>query len=200
MTISRSYGLRGERDLPEETLDHLEGYGGSKPVRVGNAAYTQEQHDIYGILLDVVYQDVEARHRTPERLDEVWTRVRSEARTVAFRWREPDRGIWEIRGESRHFVFSKVLCWVAIDRALKIAQLLGKDAWYALHAPLAEEIHFDICKKGWSEEARAFTQAYGCNDLDASNLLLARCGFLPRSIRASSPPWNSWRRFSVAMV
>ncbi|MCB1094388.1 MAG: glycoside hydrolase family 15 protein [Verrucomicrobiae bacterium] len=178
------YGLRGERELTEDTLDHLSGYQGSKPVRIGNAAYFQEQHDIYGILLDVVYQDVEARTRTPERLDQVWTRVRSVVRTVTQRWQEPDRGIWEIRGEARHFVFSKVLCWVAIDRALKIAKLLGKDAWYVLHAPLAEEIHLDICKKGWSDEVQAFTQTFGSSDLDASNLLLAHYGFIsPRDPR-----------------
>ncbi len=97
------YGLRGERELHEEILEHFSGYLGSAPVRIGNAAYHQEQHDIYGILLDVVYQDVEERRRTPERLDQVWTRVRSVVRAVGENWREPDRGIWEIRGEGRHF-------------------------------------------------------------------------------------------------
>jgi GH15 family glucan-1,4-alpha-glucosidase len=172
------YGLRGERDLHEETLDHLSGYLGSQPVRIGNAAYHQEQHDIYGILLDVVLQDLEERRKTPERLDQVWTRVRAVARTVADRWREPDRGIWEIRGERRHFVFSKVLCWVAIDRALKIARLLGKDEWADAHEALATEIHEVICRDGWSEEAGAFTQSFGVRDLDASNLLLAEYGFI----------------------
>ncbi len=173
------YGIRGERTLHEEQLNHLAGYHHSSPVRTGNAAYTQQQHDIYGILLDVIHQDIDERIRTPERLDQVWTRVRSVVRSVSQQWRQPDRGIWEIRGESKHFVFSKVLCWVAIDRALKIAQLLGKEAWYHQYAPLADEIHFDICQNGWNEEAQAFTQAYGSTALDAANLLLAHYGFLP---------------------
>lgn len=172
------YGLRGERELTEQVLQHLRGYLGSQPVRIGNAAYHQEQHDIYGILLDVVYQDVESRTRTPERLDQVWTRVRAVARTVSMRWREPDRGIWEIRGEKRHFVFSKVLCWVAIDRALKIAEILGKESWKSAHQGLADEIHADICEKGWNEEVQAFTQVYGGRDLDSSNLLLGQYGFI----------------------
>lgn len=172
------YGLRGERDLLEETLDHLSGYLGSKPVRIGNAAYHQEQHDIYGILLDVVYQDVEERRRTPERLDQVWTRVRSVVRAVEENWQQPDRGIWEIRGEGRHFVFSKVLCWVAVDRGIKIARMLGKDGWADSKEPLLAEIHREICEKGWSDEAGAFTQFFGTNELDSSNLLLAEYGFI----------------------
>lgn len=177
-TLQIMYGLRGEKQLEEETLDHLRGYLNSRPVRVGNAAYTQKQHDIYGILLDVIHQDMELRERTPERLDQLWTRVRSVVRTVGHTWQEPDRGIWEIRGEMRHFVFSKVLCWVAIDRALKIADLLGKDAWLKAHEDLAYEIHHHICQHGWNEEMQAFTQAYGSDDLDASNLLLAHYGFV----------------------
>jgi GH15 family glucan-1,4-alpha-glucosidase len=178
------YGLRGEKQLTEETLDHLSGYLGSGPVRIGNAAYHQSQHDIYGILLDVVHQDIEERRRTPERLDQVWTRVRSVVRKVAESWREPDKGIWEIRGEERHFVFSKVLCWVAIDRGIKIARLLGKDAWADDQTALRDEIHATICRDGWSEEAGAFTQSFGSPDLDASNLLMAEYGFFdPRDAR-----------------
>ena len=111
------YGIRGEKDLTEYTLDHLKGYNGSSPVRVGNAAYHQNQHDIYGVLLDVIYQDLLERKRTPEALDRIWTRVRAIVRIVVDTWQDPDRGIWEIRGEKKHFVFSKVLCWVAVDRA-----------------------------------------------------------------------------------
>jgi GH15 family glucan-1,4-alpha-glucosidase len=172
------YGLRGEKLLHEEILDHLSGYLGSAPVRIGNAAYHQEQHDIYGVLLDVIYQDVETRVRTPESLDRIWTRVRSVVRTVADRWREPDRGIWEIRGDTRHFIFSKVLCWVAVDRAIKIARLLNKDAWASEHEPLRDEIHAEICQRGWNAEVGAFTQSYGSTDLDSSNLLMAEYGFL----------------------
>ncbi|MFT4551201.1 MAG: GH15 family glucan-1,4-alpha-glucosidase [Verrucomicrobiales bacterium] len=172
------YGLRGERELTEETLDHLSGYLGSGPVRIGNAAYHQEQHDIYGILLDVVYQDIEGRRRTPERLDQVWTRVRSVVRKVEESWQNPDKGIWEIRGENRHFVFSKVLCWVAVDRGIKIAHLLGKDEWADEHVALRDEIHETICREGWSDEAGAFTQSFGTPHLDASNLLMAEYGFI----------------------
>ena len=175
------YGLRGERVLGETTLDHLSGYLGSRPVRVGNAAYKQQQHDIYGILLDVVYQDIEERRRTPERLDQVWTRVRSVVRKVAESWREPDKGIWEIRGEDRHFVFSKVLCWVAVDRGIRIARMLGKDGWADDQIPLRDGIHNTICQQGWSEEVGAFTQSFGANDLDAANLLLAEYGFIDAS-------------------
>ncbi len=172
------YGLRGERVLSEETLDHLAGYMGSRPVRVGNAAYEQQQHDIYGILLDVVYQDIDERRRTPERLDQVWTRVRSVVRKVTESWREPDKGIWEIRGVDRHFVFSKVLCWVAIDRGIKIARMLGKDGWADGQVALRDEIHDTICEKGWSDEVGAFSQSFGSPHLDAANLLLAEYGFV----------------------
>jgi GH15 family glucan-1,4-alpha-glucosidase len=173
------YGLRGEKDLREESLEHLAGYLGSRPVRIGNAAHTQLQHDIFGVLLDAIHQDLLLRTRTPEALDRMWTRVRSEVRTVANRWHEPDRGIWEIRGDPRHFVFSKVLSWVAIARGLSIAKLLGKDRWAADHEGLAQEMHAEICEKGWSDSLGAFTQSYGSEDLDAANLLMAEYGFLP---------------------
>ncbi len=175
------YGIRGEKKLTERIIAHFSGYQGSKPVRVGNAAYTQEQHDIFGVVLDVMHQDLLLRQRTPEALDRMWTQVRSMIRTVAASWREPDRGIWEIRGEKRHFVFSKVLCWVALDRAIRIAELLGKEHWADKHRELLQTIHNDICQKGWSESEQSFTQAYGSPDLDASNLLLAEYGFLPAS-------------------
>lgn len=172
------YGISGEKQLTELSLDHLAGYHGSQPVRVGNAAYTQSQHDIYGVLLDVIYQDVLLRQRTPESLDRIWTRVRAVVRIVTETWETPDRGIWEIRGEQRHFVFSKMLCWVAIDRAIKIAELLGKDEWAAEQKPTLQRIAADIHTKGWSESKQAFVQAYGADDLDASNLLMAEYGFI----------------------
>lgn len=192
------YGLRGERILTEKTLRHFSGYQNSKPVRIGNAAYTQEQHDIYGVVMDVIYQDINMRQRTPETLDRIWTRVRSIARSVEAAWEEPDRGIWEIRGEKRHFVFSKVLCWVAIDRAIKIAELLEKKDWAERHRPLLNEIHESICKRGWSEEKQAFVQSYGVGDLDASNLLLAEYGFLePKDPRFIATVERSQKELSV---
>ncbi len=172
------YGLRGERQLTEQTLDHLSGYHGSKPVRIGNAAYSQKQHDIFGVVMDVMYQDLTMRHRTPEALDRIWTQARSIVRNVGQEWTDPDRGIWEIRGEKRHFVFSKVLCWVAIDRAIKIAELLDKNEWADAHRPLLEDMHERICRNGWNEEKGAFVQSYGSHDLDASNLLMAEYGFI----------------------
>lgn len=181
------YGIRGEKELTERVLGHFTGYQGSHPVRVGNAAYSQEQHDIFGVVMDVIYQDLLLRQRTPEALDRIWTQVRSIARTVCAAWREPDRGIWEIRGEKRHFVFSKVLCWVALDRAIKIAVMLDKNGWADAHHPLLDQMHEDIIERGWSEEKGAFVQAYGASDLDASNLLLAEYGF----IQASDPRFIS---------
>lgn len=175
------YGLRGEKVLTERTLTHFSGYKGSKPVRVGNAAYTQEQHDIFGVVMDVIHQDLILRHRTPEALDRIWTQVRSIVRNVSAAWKEPDRGIWEIRGEKRHFVFSKVLCWVAMDRGIKIAELLEKHEWAKAHRPLLEQMHEEICKRGWNEEKGAFVQSYGVTDLDASNLLMAEYGFIAPS-------------------
>lgn len=172
------YGLRGEKDLTEHTLDHLAGYHGSRPVRIGNAAYSQEQHDIYGVIMDVIYQDLKLRHRTAAALDNIWTQARSIVRNVAQAWREPDRGIWEIRGDKRHFVFSKVLCWVAIDRAIKIAGLLEKDDWADQYRPLLQEIHDSICTHGWNDKVGAFVQSYDSDDLDASNLLMAQYGFI----------------------
>jgi GH15 family glucan-1,4-alpha-glucosidase len=178
------YGLRGEKTLTEREIPHFSGYLKSAPVRVGNAAYSQEQHDIYGVVMDVIYQDLTMRQRTPEALDRIWTRVRSITRTVVAAWREPDRGIWEIRGEKRHFVFSKVLCWVAVDRAIKIAELLQKINWAEKYRPLLAEIHETICRHGWSEEKQSFVQSYQVTDLDASNLLMAEYGFLePRDPR-----------------
>ncbi|GAA5494380.1 trehalase [Rubritalea halochordaticola] len=177
------YGIRGEKTLTEEALGHLEGYQGSSPVRIGNAAYHQQQHDIYGILMDLIYKeliqhDLGDRHPAPETLDQLWTRVRSIVKTVGEFWKDPDRGIWEIRGEAKHFVFSKVLCWVAVDRAIKIGNMLKKYDWAKQHEALRDEIHNDICTKGWSKKKKAFTQVYGSEDLDSANLLMADYGFI----------------------
>jgi GH15 family glucan-1,4-alpha-glucosidase len=172
-TLQIMYGLRGEK-----TLTDLSGYHDTKPVRIGNAAYHQEQHDIYGIFLDVIWQDLCKRPRTPEAMDRIWTAVRSVVKTVAQNWETPDRGIWEIRGEKKHFVFSKVLCWVALDRAIKIANSLGKRTWAAMHESLRDRIHATVCEQGWNEELGAFTQCYGEQFLDSSNLLMADLGFI----------------------
>jgi GH15 family glucan-1,4-alpha-glucosidase len=176
-TLQIMYGIRGERTLEEHTLDHLDGYMGSKPVRTGNAAYHQKQHDIYGAVMDVIWQTLPHFARRFDQVEAVWTQVRSIARAVERQWKDPDRGIWEIRGDKKHFVFSKVLCWVAVDRAVKIGIALGRTGWAEEHRKLADEIKADIETHGWSDEVGAYTQAYGSKHLDASNLLMLDYGF-----------------------
>ncbi|PTN08511.1 glycoside hydrolase family 15 protein [Mangrovibacterium marinum] len=172
------YGIKGEKKLTEQILGHLSGYENSYPVRIGNAAYRQKQNDIYGILLDVVYQHFELYSTSLEHSEELWTIVRNIVKVVKDNWQKPDRGIWEIRSENKHFTFSKVLCWAAIDRAVKIARLLKRDAYIENWSKLRDKIKTDIHQKAWSENKRAFTQAYGTDDLDASVLLMESYGFI----------------------
>ncbi|MBN2745014.1 MAG: glycoside hydrolase family 15 protein [Marinilabiliaceae bacterium] len=175
------YGIDGERKLTEKTLSHLSGYANSRPVRVGNAAYHQKQNDIYGILMDVIHQHFKLYTTTLEFGEDLWTVVRSIMRTVSKNWQKPDRGIWELRNENRHFVFSKVLCWMAADRAVKIAEILNQPRYIERWTLLREEIRNDILRNGWSESRQSFTQAYGFEDMDASLLLMETYGFLPAS-------------------
>ena len=172
------YGISGEKRLKEVELSHLEGYEGSVPVRIGNAAYHQKQNDIYGILLDVIYQQLEIYDVSLEHSEELWTIVRNIIKIVETNWKKPDRGIWEIRSENKHFTFSKVLCWTAVDRAVKIASLLQRDLYINKWTQLREIIEKDIYKRAWSEKRQAFTQAYGSDDLDASVLLMESYGFI----------------------
>jgi GH15 family glucan-1,4-alpha-glucosidase len=177
--IQIMYGISGEKKLSEFELSHLDGYCGSKPVRIGNAAYKQKQNDIYGILMDVIYQHFKLFSVSLEHSEELWTIIRNMMRSVKRNWQKPDKGIWEMRQNNKHFTFSKVLCWVAVDRAIEIAQLLQQkdhlDDWIKLR----EKIKSDIFKNAWSEEKQAFTQAYHYEDLDASVLLMESYGFLP---------------------
>jgi GH15 family glucan-1,4-alpha-glucosidase len=172
------YGIHGEKELTEIELDHLSGYEGSKPVRIGNAAYVQKQNDIYGILMDVMLQYFERFPSTLGNSEDLWTIVRNIVKVVDENWQEPDKGIWEIRSEGKHFTFSKVLCWVAIDRARKIAQLLKRDTYAVEWKKLEETIAADIHKNAWSEKKHTFTQSYGSNDLDAAVLLMESYGFI----------------------
>ncbi len=176
--IQIMYGINGEKDLTEHILTHLDGYQGSKPVRTGNAAYIQKQNDIYGILMEVIYQQFIQFETSLENSEELWTIVRGIVKIVEEHWMKPDKGIWELRTEDRHFVFSKVLCWVAVDRAIKIGEILRKgindESWIALR----KEIHDDIYENGWNEEVQAYTQSYGSKDLDASTLLMEQYGFI----------------------
>ncbi|MFO7923918.1 MAG: glycoside hydrolase family 15 protein [Bacteroidales bacterium] len=179
--IQIMYGIRGEKELTEHILDHLAGYEQSVPVRIGNAAYKQKQHDIYGVLMDVIYQDMKHYHVSTENAEELWTIVRSIVKSVEANWHKPDKGIWEIRSDGRHFTFSKLLCWVAVDRAVKIAAILRMDQyvrqWTGLRIKISEDIH----KKAWNKKFNAFTQFYGSDDMDAANLLMESYGFLEPS-------------------
>jgi len=176
MDLQVMFGVGGEHDLSERELPHLSGWRGSRPVRIGNGAWTQRQLDVYGELLGAAW-------RLVEQLGELDPATRdfmaAAADTAAARWREKDQGIWEIRGEPRHFLYSKLMCWVALDRAIALASRLGAEAKVASWAAARDEIRDAILTHGWSEKAGAFTQAFGSDDLDASSLMLAITGFLP---------------------
>ena len=169
------FGIGGERDLTERELPHLAGWRGSRPVRVGNGAWLQRQLDVYGELLSAAQRLVDQLGE----LDPVTRRfLAAAADTAAARWREKDQGIWEIRGEPRDFLYSKLMCWVALDRAIALARLLGAEDRVTGWAAARDEIRAAILDRGWSEKAGAFTQAFGSEDLDASSLMLTITGFL----------------------
>ena len=172
------YGINKEKKLTEKTLDHLEGYKGSSPVRVGNAAYKQKQNDIYGILMDVIYEQLIKFDNDIENGEELWSITKGIVWIVDKHWREADKGIWEFRGEDRHFTFSKVLCWVAIDRALKVAKIFGKQRKIDKWTTLEKEIKADIHENAWNPDVNAFVQSYGSYHLDASVLLMEPYGFI----------------------
>ncbi len=170
------FGIGGERDLSERTLPHLRGWRDSAPVRVGNGAWDQRQLDVYGEMLG-------AAHRLADQLSEFDDVTKeflvSVVDTAATRWREKDQGIWEIRGEPRHFLYSKLMCWVALDRGIALADLLNAQARAQEWSTTREEIAAAILEQGWSDTAQAFTQSFGSEDLDASNLMMPIVGFLP---------------------
>src|SRR5215213_6155448 len=170
------YGIGGEHDLSERTLGHLRGWRDSKPVRVGNGAWDQVQLDVYGELLN-------ALHTYRERLGDLHPEIRAFvadlADTAARRWRETDSGIWEMRGEPRHHLSSKVMCWVALDRAVALAPQLGGHAKLAEWTAARDELREAIQQEGWSERRQAFAQSFGSDDLDGAALLMAIYGFLP---------------------
>lgn len=172
------YGINGEKKLTEVILDHLSGYENSSPVRIGNAAYKQKQNDIYGILMDVIYQLLINFKNDIENGEDLWGITKSIVWVVNKHWHEPDKGIWEFRSEDQHFTFSKILCWTAIDKAIKVAHMLGKTSKIIRWTKLEERIRKDIMDNAWSESTQAFTQAYGSNDLDASVLLMEPYGFI----------------------
>jgi alpha,alpha-trehalase len=172
------YGIRGEHDLSERHLDHLRGWRDSRPVRVGNGAWDQTQLDVYGELMNAlhVYQGrLGALH------PEIQAFVADLADTAARRWEERDSGIWEMRGEPRHHLSSKVLCWVALDRAVSLAPALGEHGKAAEWAAERDRIRDAILERGWSETRQAYTQSFGDDALDAAALLMVIYGFLPAS-------------------
>jgi GH15 family glucan-1,4-alpha-glucosidase len=169
------YGIGAERDLEESQLDHLSGYAGSRPVRIGNAAYAQQQHDVWGALLDSVYLHTKAADHLDNR---IWPILDKQVGEALKHWREPDAGIWEVRGELRHFTSSKIMCWVAVDRGARLARIAGEDAKAAEWELAADEIKEDILANG--VDARGvLTQYYGGTALDASLLLAPLVRFLP---------------------
>jgi GH15 family glucan-1,4-alpha-glucosidase len=173
------YGINKEKKLTEKTLDHLSGYKGTKPVRIGNAAYQQKQNDIYGILMDVLYEQLNKLNTDIENGEELWGITKGIVWIVAKHWEEPDKGIWEFRSEDRHFTFSKVLCWVAIDRAIKVARIFRKSRKIEKWSLLEQTIKKDIMDNAWNDEVKAFTQSYGSPNLDAAVLLMESYGFIP---------------------
>jgi alpha,alpha-trehalase len=172
------YGIRGERELAETVLTHLSGYENSKPVRIGNAAFSQRQNDVFGYLLNVIYQYYQFFPGTLDEIEDMWEVVRNISRTVSTHWEKPDRGIWEIRNVENHFVSSKVMSWVAMDRASKIAVLLNKTYYAETWRGIADDIKNDVLNKGWNKQLHTFTQTYSNSELDASLLLMAEYGFI----------------------
>jgi len=170
------YGIAGERRNVEVELPWLEGYEGSKPVRVGNAAADQLQLDVYGEILDALYQ---ARCAGLPPSDDAWALSRRLLARLGEVWREPDEGIWEVRGPRRHFTHSKVMCWVAFDRAVRFVEEHDREGPVERWRSLRDEVHDDVCRNGFHEEVGAFTQSYGSDRLDASLLLIPLVGFLP---------------------
>ncbi len=168
------YGVDGRAELPEQVLD-LEGYEAARPVRIGNAAYQQRQHDVWGAVLDSVYLHTKTRDGLDER---IWSILVHQVESALASWREPDQGVWEVRGPPQHFTSSKIMCWVAVDRGARLASLKGEDELAKEWSERAEEIKDDILSHGVDERG-VFTQRYGAPALDASLLLIPLFRFLP---------------------
>jgi GH15 family glucan-1,4-alpha-glucosidase len=169
------YGIDGRRDLQESTVDHLSGYAGARPVRIGNGAYDQRQNDVYGAVLDAVLLHSRRSQRLPRRL---WPIVQAQATCATKVWTEPDQGIWEARGDPQHYVSSKLMCWVALDRAAQLAHMRGDHDLYESWRATAEEIRADVLDHGVSDRG-VLRQHYATDALDASTLLAPIFGFLP---------------------
>jgi GH15 family glucan-1,4-alpha-glucosidase len=169
------YGIDGRRDLTESTRDELSGYAGAKPVRIGNGAFDQRQNDVYGAVLDSILLHTRRSQRLPRAL---WPIVEKQAECATQVWRKPDQGIWEARGKPQHYVSSKLMCWVALDRAAMLAEIRGDPEQTAAWAEIAAEIKADILEHGVDKRG-VLRQHYATDALDASTLLAALFGFLP---------------------
>ena len=175
-TIQIMYGIGGERRLTEFELEQLPGYEGSTPVRIGNAASEQFQLDVYGEVVAVMFLGAEMLGRIDKRL---WPRWRTVIEHVETIWPQPDDGIWEARGPQRHYTYSKVMAWVVFDRAIRLAERFEMDAPFERWRRIRDEIHAEVCERGYDSERRTFTQYYGSRELDASVLNIPLVGFLP---------------------
>jgi GH15 family glucan-1,4-alpha-glucosidase len=174
--IQIMYGIAGERRLAEFELPHLPGYESSTPVRVGNAASEQFQLDVYGEVMAAAHMAATQLGAVDERM---WPRWRAVVEHVDTVWRQPDDGIWEARGPRRHYTYSKVMAWVVFDRAVRLAERFGLDAPVDEWSRIRDEIHAEVCDRGYDAERRTFTQYYGSRELDASALMIPIAGFLP---------------------
>ncbi|HEY9555569.1 MAG TPA: glycoside hydrolase family 15 protein [Acidimicrobiales bacterium] len=172
------YGVAGERRLPELELPWLAGYEGSAPVRIGNGAAQQRQLDVPGEVMDALHQ---ARLAGIPADAQTWAVQRALLDWLESGWREPDKGLWESRGDPRHFVHSKVMCWVGFDRGIRAVEAFGADGPADRWRALREEVHAEVCREGWDPARRTFTQSYGSTELDASLLMIPMVGFLPPS-------------------
>ncbi|HWE93204.1 MAG TPA: glycoside hydrolase family 15 protein, partial [Tepidisphaeraceae bacterium] len=169
------YGIRGEHGLREEILPHLEGYKDSRPVRIGNAAHEQLQLDIYGELMDSVY--LYNKYGEPISWD-FWVELRALVNWVCDNWQRKDEGIWETRGGAQDFVYSKLMCWVAVDRGLRLAQKRSFPCDWGKWIRCRDEIYMDVMRNGWSDKRQSFVQHYGSQALDASNLIMPLVFFM----------------------
>jgi len=181
------YGIDGSRLLKEEILPHLAGYENSNPVRIGNAAYNQRQNDSLGYLMDVIYHYYKHFPGTLNEIEEMWGIVKTIAKDVAASWHNTDQSIWEFRNIEKHFVFSKVMCWVALDRATDIAAYIGMKDYENQWKAEAQRIKEDVFAHGWNAEIQSFTQSYDSYDMDSSLLLMEQYGF----IKANDPRYIS---------
>lgn len=178
-TFQIMYGLHGEKVLKEEELTHLSGFENTKPVRIGNAAHSQRQNDSLGYLMDVIYCYYTHFSGSLDEVEEMWELVKSIVKMVYRDWRKKDQSIWEFRTRQRHYVFSKVMCWVALDRAVKIAHILNRPYFAEEWSREAAVIKDDILLHGWNREIESFSQSYEHEDMDSSLLLMEYYGFLP---------------------